>query len=132
MTEKIPDPPNYPPYSSGPAWTEPEIHLHFTPETEPASRWDLSWLQIGKNLGAIACAWIPANIWAATLHDVQREQSASATWVMGGVLLTVAVIRLVQHRGFFNRFLVWTGVLGLFLALPVFKAVVDVMTGGGR
>jgi hypothetical protein len=132
MTEKIPDPPNYPPYGSGPAWTEPEIHVHFTPESEPASRWDFSWLQVGKNLGAAACAWVPANIWAATLHNVEAQQSASGAWVMGGVLLTVAVVRFVQHHGFFNRFLVWTGVLGLFLALPVFATVVDVMTGGAR
>ncbi|MDX3712753.1 hypothetical protein PV733_28200 [Streptomyces europaeiscabiei] len=129
---KVPDPPNYPPYSSGPAWTEPEVHIHFTTEEAEGSRWDFSWVQPGKNLGAIACAWIPANIVAATLNDVEREQSASGAWVMGGFFLTVAGIRFVQHRGFFNRFLIWTGVLGLVLALPVFTAVVDVMTGGGR
>ncbi|MGA5121306.1 hypothetical protein [Streptomyces pseudogriseolus] len=68
----------------------------------------------------------------ATLHDVEREQSAGAAWVLGGFVLAVGVIRFVQYRGFFNRFLVWTGVLGLFLALPVFRTVVDIMTGGGR
>ncbi|MGW3305904.1 hypothetical protein ACWDG9_04865 [Streptomyces sp. NPDC001073] len=128
---ETPEPPNYPPYN--PSWTPPEVHVHFTPESEPAtSRWDFSWVQPGKNLGAIACAWVPASMWAATLHDVQREQSASGAWVMGGLALTVAVIRFVQHHGFFNRFLVWTGVLGLFLALPVFGTVVEIMTGGAR
>ncbi|MFE6627367.1 hypothetical protein ACFVNB_08985 [Streptomyces rochei] len=111
---------------------ETHVHVHFTHDEPEKSRWDWSWIQPGKNLGALACAWIPANIWAATLGDVQREQSTEGAWAMGGFLLLVAVIRFIQHRGFFNRFLVWTGVLGLFLALPVFRAVVDVMTGGGR
>ncbi|WP_216586849.1 hypothetical protein [Streptomyces brasiliscabiei] len=128
MTD-IPDPPNYPPYSAG--WTPPDVHVHFAEEPQE-SRWDFSWVQPGKNLGAIACAWIPANIVAATLNDVEREQSAGGAWFMGGFFLMVAVIRLAQHRGFFNRFLVWTATLGLVLALPDFTAVVDVMTGGGR
>ncbi|MGW4437034.1 hypothetical protein ACWELO_14925 [Streptomyces sp. NPDC004596] len=111
---------------------ETHVHVHFTSDEPEMSRWDWSWLQIGKNLGALACAWVPATIWAATLHDVQRGQSAGGAWVMRRVVLTVTVIRFVQHRGFFNRFFVWTAVLGVVLALPVFKAVVTVMTGGGR
>ncbi|ROP53294.1 hypothetical protein [Streptomyces sp. PanSC9] len=111
---------------------ETHVHVHFTNDKYTENRWDFSWIQPAKNLGALACAWVPANLWAATLLDVQREQSAEGAWVMGGVVLTVAVIRFVQHRGFLNRFFVWTTVLGMVLALPVFKAVVDVMTGGGR
>ncbi|MDC2953367.1 hypothetical protein PO587_02735 [Streptomyces gilvifuscus] len=133
MTDKIPDPPDYPPYSTG--WGGPEethVHVHLTQDEPETKRWDLSWIQPGKNLGAIGCAWIPANIWAATLNDVTREQGVSGAWVMGGFALTVAVIRLVQNRRFFHRFLVWTAVLGMVLALPVFTTVVDVMTGGGR
>lgn len=115
-------------------WTDSEthVHVHFTHDEPEESRRDWSWLQVGKNLGAIVCAWVPANVWAATLNDIEREQGAGGAWVMGGVLLGVAVIRFVQHRGFLNRFFVWTGVLGLVLALPVFAAVVDVMTGGGQ
>jgi hypothetical protein len=111
---------------------ETHVHVHFTSDEPEKRRWDFSWIQPAKNLGAIACAWVPANIWAATLNDVQREQAAAGAWVMGGFVLTVTVIRFVQHRGFFNRFCVWAAVLGMVLALPVFTAVVDVMTGGGR
>ncbi|MBL1104925.1 hypothetical protein JK361_10015 [Streptomyces sp. 5-8] len=111
---------------------ETHVHVRFTHDEPEKSRWDWSWLQLGKNLGAIGCAWIPANIWAVTLNDVQCEQSAAGAWVMGGALLTVTVIRFIQYRGFLNRFFVWTAVLGMVLALPVFTAVVDVMTGGGR
>ncbi|MEU6449618.1 hypothetical protein [Streptomyces sp. NPDC046979] len=111
---------------------ETHVHVHFTQDEPEKSRWDWSWIQPGKNLGALACAWIPSNIWAATLHDVDREQGPEAAWVMGGFILTVAVIRLVQNHRFFNRFLVWAAALGMVLALPVFRTVVDVMTGGGR
>ncbi|KAA0924264.1 hypothetical protein [Streptomyces apricus] len=106
MTEKIPGPPNYP------SWTppEPEVHIHLTAEEPQESRWDLSWIQPGKNLGAIACAWVPANLWAATLHDVDREQGPEGAWVMGGFLLAVAVIRLVQNHRFLNRTVVWIAV----------------------
>lgn len=110
----------------------PETHVHVHFDEPKESRWDWSWLQLGKNLGALACAWIPANVWAATLHDVQREQSTEGAWVMGGVVFAVTVIRFVQHRGFLNRFFVWTTGLGMVLALPVFTSVVIVMTGGGR
>ncbi|WP_406327256.1 hypothetical protein OG784_31730 [Streptomyces sp. NBC_01617] len=38
---------------------------------------------------------------------MEAQQSASGAWVMDGALLGVAVIRFVQHHGFFNRFLAW-------------------------
>ncbi|MFD9618484.1 hypothetical protein ACFWB2_14610 [Streptomyces virginiae] len=129
MTKQFPDPPHYPPYS---AWSDPTIHVTVTQEPPEEHHWNFSWLQIGKNLGAASCAFVPANLWASALHDVEHQQSAHGAWFMGGALLTVTLIRFVQGRGFFNRTVLWIAVLGLFLALPVFSTVVDVMTGGGR
>ncbi|MFF3558950.1 hypothetical protein ACFYXS_02760 [Streptomyces sp. NPDC002574] len=128
MTDnKTPDPPEPSGYA---AWTEPEIHVHLTHTEE--SRWDFSWMKIGKNLGAATAAFIPANIWASALHDVQREQSIEGAWFMAGAGLVIALVRFAHHRGFFSRTLLWIAVLGGFLALPVFSSVVDIMTGGGR
>ncbi|MFJ3665051.1 hypothetical protein ACIPSE_01205 [Streptomyces sp. NPDC090106] len=126
MTEKIPDPPNY---SSGPTWTEPEIHVHFTPENEPVSRWDFTWLQIGQNTKAIAVSIVVAPWWAAALRSVHDEQGLAGAWFMAFAGIGVMIFFDHARQRFMTRALAWVAVLGAVEALPVFSTIVHLLTG---
>jgi hypothetical protein len=127
------EPSNYPPYAS---WSpDPEVHVHITTEAaekpqEPA--WDWSWMQLTTNAWTAALAFIPANIWAKVLNDVHTQQDPSGAFFMAGAAVVVTSVRFYQRRNWMRRTLVWVAVLGAVFALPVFTAMVHVLTGGGR
>lgn len=130
----IPDPPepNYPPrYASwGPEPTN--IHVTVSPEKVEEPAWDWRWLQLGINAGTAALAYLPAIVWAKVLNDVLAQQGLNGAWTMGAAGVLVTAIRFGQRRTWTRRTMVWIAVLGCVFALPVFNAMVNVLTGSGR
>ncbi|WP_430376714.1 hypothetical protein [Streptomyces sp. B1-3] len=126
MTD-IPPRPDHPPYYAAP--TEPEIHIHLTPETAEESRWDFSWLQFGRNTRAIAVSVVAAPWWAAALRSVHEEQDLAGAWFMAFAAMGVAIVFDHARQRFVTRVFVWTAALGALEALPVFRALVHLMTG---
>ncbi|MER6112409.1 hypothetical protein [Streptomyces hirsutus] len=126
MTDKIPDHPNYPPYSA--AWTQPEVHVHFTEEAEE-SRWDWSWLQISRNTKALLVSVVTAPWWAAGLRDLRESEHHAGAWFMAGAVFAAALWLDRTRQRFLTRVLVWTAALGAVGALPVFTELVRLMTG---
>jgi hypothetical protein len=134
MSENTPPPPDYPPLYA-PWGPEPEIHVTVTteaPEKPVEPRWDWSWTQLTTNAWTAALAFIPANIWARVLNDVHTEQDLSGAFFIAGLGVLVTTVRFAQRRNWMRRTLVWIAVLGAAFALPVFAAMVHVLTGGGR
>lgn len=126
---ETPEPPNYPPYAS---WSEPEVHVHITPEKPEEPGWDFSWMQLSTNAWTAALAFIPANIWAKVLNDVHTQQDLSGAFFMAGAAVVVTSVRFYQRRNWMRRTMLWIAVLGAVFALPVFSAMVHVLTGGGQ
>lgn len=125
-----PEPPNYPPYAS---WSpDPEVHVHITTDKPEEPAWDWSWMQLTTDAWTAALAFIPANIWAKVLHDVATQQGLDGAWFMGGASILVTAVRFGQRRNWMRRTMLWIAVLGCIFALPVFDAMVHVLTGGGR
>jgi hypothetical protein len=110
----------------------PDIHVYFTTDKPEEPHWDFSWMQLSTNAWTAALAFIPANIWAKVLNDVHTQQDLSGAFFMAGAGVVVTVTRFVQKRTWTRRTLVWISVLGAIFALPVFSAMVHVLTGGGR
>ncbi|MFG2380579.1 hypothetical protein [Streptomyces avermitilis] len=127
MTDKIPDPPNYPPFSAGCAPTE--VHVHLTAEQPEESRWDFRWLQLGRNTKCLLVSVITAPWWAGALRDVRESQHQPGAWFMAGAAFCVALWLDRTRQRFATRVLVWTTALGAVGALPVFSAFVRMMAG---
>ncbi|MEV5289937.1 hypothetical protein AB0K64_01695 [Streptomyces sp. NPDC053741] len=128
MTESIPPPPNYPPSNSPRQAPEATVVLRTEVMPEPA-RWAWSWLQIGRNTKCLLVSVVTAPMWAAALLDVRTEQHQSGAWFMAGAAVCVALWLDNRRKGFLTRVLVWTTALGAFGALPVFSALVTLLTG---
>ncbi|MER6236521.1 hypothetical protein ABT185_10705 [Streptomyces clavifer] len=124
----IPPPPNYPP-AMGPRQA-PEVTVVLQTEVMPEpARWDWSWLQIGRNTKGLLVSVVTAPIWAAALRDVRTEQHQSGAWFMAGAAVCVALWLDNRRKRFLTRVLVWTTALGACGALPVFSALVTLLTG---
>ncbi|MFE7361481.1 hypothetical protein [[Kitasatospora] papulosa] len=127
MTD-IPPPPNYPP-SVGPRQA-PEVTVVLQTEVMPEpARWDWTWLQLGRNTKCLVISVVTAPMWAACLGDVRAEQHGSGAWFMAGTTFCLALWLDNRRKGFLTRVLVWTTALGACLALPVFTALVTLLTG---
>lgn len=127
---ETPEPPNYPPYAS---WSpDPEVHVHITTDKPEEPRWDFSWLNIPTNLWTAALAFVPANLWAKVLHDIATQQGSDGAWFMGAAGVLATAVRFGQRRTWTRRTMLWIALLGCVFALPVFSAMVNVLTGGGR
>ncbi|MFJ9353739.1 hypothetical protein [Streptomyces mirabilis] len=123
----IPPRPDYPPYSAG--WTPTEVHVHLTHEEPEESRWDFRWLQLSKNTRCLIVSAITAPWWAGALRDVRTQQSFAGAWFMAFAALGAAILFDHTRQRFVTRVLVWTAALGAVGALPVFSALVRLMTG---
>jgi hypothetical protein len=110
----------------------PDIHIHFTADKPEEPRWDFSWMNLSTNVWTAALAFVPANIWARVLHDVHVQQGLAGAFFMAGAAVTATGVRFAQKHAWTRRTLLWIAVLGAVFALPVFAAMVDLLTGGGR
>jgi hypothetical protein len=97
-------------------------------KAEPA-RWDWGWLQLGRNAKAIVVSVVTAPLWARTLMDVRETQSLAGAWVMAGAVFCATVWLDRTRERFLTRVLVWTTALGAAGALPLFSALVTLLTG---
>ncbi|WP_413757189.1 hypothetical protein [Streptomyces sp. MMBL 11-3] len=123
----IPPRPDYPPYYASPP--EPTVHVHLTQEEPQEPGWDFSWLQLGRNVQALAISLVTAPWWAAALRDVLEKQGAEGAWFMGWAAFGAALLFDHARQRLLTRVLVWTSLLGAAGALPVVSELVHVMTG---
>jgi len=108
------------------------IHVTVTTEKPEEPAWDWSWLNLWTNSWTAALGFWPGAIWARVLGDVHAQQSLDGAWFMGGASVLVTAVRFGQRRSWIRRTVLWIAVLGCIFALPVFDAMVNVLTGGGR
>ncbi|MFC4609744.1 hypothetical protein ACFO9E_18265 [Streptomyces maoxianensis] len=128
MTNTPPPMPDYPP-SAG-AWQAPDVTVVVQTEVMPEpSRWDFTWLQLGRNSMAVVVSVVTAPVWAESLIAVREDQHVAGAWFMAGAAFCVALWLDHSRRRFLTRVLVWTTALGAIGALPVISELVHLLTG---